>query len=116
MPEPKTNYEKGLVAAKPHLSFLLWSSRVRPAIAGVFDQLIVDLIAAGEGAGEIRKLDCFNRAAVSLNAIHRRDLAAIETIHAEQLVEIGNEIAKAAGLDAKKYGAGEGPLSAGREW
>jgi hypothetical protein len=40
----------------------------------------------------------------------------IETGEREQLSELCNGIARAAGLDPTKYGGGEGPASEWRDW
>lgn len=114
--EPKTNYANRLSETKSMFRFQHWPAHARPAVAAVFEQLLLDLIAAGESASETQKIDCFTRAAVALNEINRRDLTVIETGEAEQLIDLGNQIAKAASLDPRKYGNGEGPLSAGRDW
>ena len=111
-----TDYAKRLFATKSKFQFEHWPSGARTAVTGVFERLLSELVVAGEGATEQQKIGCFTRAVAALNEIDRRDRTVIETDEAEQLVDIGNEIAKAAGLDPKKYGHGEGPLSAGRNW
>ena len=115
-PEPKSDYERAIVASRSHFLFDHWPAHARSSVKAVFEQLLVELIAAGKDAPESRKLECFERAVSALNTIHRRDRSVIETSEVEQLVDIGNHIAKAAGLEPQKYGDGEGPLSAGREW
>ncbi len=114
--EPATDYGRRLVATRSQFQFQDWPAHARPAVSGVFEQLVSDLIAAGETATEQEKLKCFTRAVAALNEIDRKDHTVIETSEAEQLIDIGNVIARAAGLDPRKYGAGEGPLSAGRNW
>jgi hypothetical protein len=84
--------------------------------AAVFDQLITELVALGEQAPESRKHACFRRAGAALNDLNRRDSSLIETSEAEDLCELGCVIAVAAGMDPKKYGDGEGPISEGRDW
>lgn len=116
IPEPRTDYEKRLVATKLQFQFEHWPVHARNAVLAVFEQLLVDLIKAGEGATEAQKIQCFDRAVATLNDINRKDLSVIETGEAGQLIDLGNQVAKAAGLDPKKYGHGEGPLSAGRDW
>ena len=116
IPEPKTHYEKALVATRSHFQFQHWPMRAQPAVVTVFETLLVELRAAGESAPERQKIDCFKRAVAALNELNRRDPTVIETSEAEQLVDIGNHIAMAAGLEPRKYGDGEGPLSAGRDW
>lgn len=116
IPEPQTDYERRLVATKSAFQFQHWPARARPAVVAVFDRLLRNLLIAGESASEAQKVECFARAVAELNEINRRDRTIIETSEAEQLVDIGNQVAKAVGLDPKRYGHGEGPLSAGRDW
>ena len=114
--EPKTEYEKRLVATKSVFQFEHWPTQARPAVAAVFEKLLSDLLAAGETASEAQKAECFKRAVAMLNKINQRDLTVIATMEREQLVYIGNQVAAAAGLDPKKFGHGEGPISEGRDW
>lgn len=113
---PATDYERKLVATKVRYEFKHWPAFARPIVAGIFDKLIFELIAAGESATEEQKIACFHRAVAALNDLDQSDHSVIETSEAEQLVDLGNHIAIAAGLDPKKYGDGEGPISAGRNW
>jgi hypothetical protein len=48
--------------------------------------------------------------------MNRKDPTLIETDEREQLCELCNVVATAAGLDPKKYGGGEGPASEWRDW
>ena len=116
LPEPRTEYEKQIIATKSQFQFQHWPAHARPAVIAILEQLLLDLITAGESASESQKIACFSRAVSALNEINRKDPTVIETGEAEQLVDLGNQIAKAAGLDPRKYGDGEGPLSAGRDW
>jgi hypothetical protein len=111
-----TDYARTLTATKIHFEFRHWPASGRPLVVTILDRLISELVAAGEGATEEQKLACFRRAVVALNKLSRREPSLIETDEREQLVDIGNHIAVAAGLEPKKYGDGEGPLSAGRDW
>ena len=113
---PQNDYEKRLVATRSEFRFEHWPAHARPAVVAVFEQLLADLVAAGESASESQKIECFKRAVSALNEIDRKDHTVIETSEAEQLIDIGNHIARAAGLDPQKYGDKEGPLSAGRNW
>jgi hypothetical protein len=86
------------------------------AFETVFDQLIEKLAALGENAPERSKLDCFQEAVEALNALNDDDPSLIETGEREDLCELCNIVAAAAGLDPTKYGGGEGPASEWRDW
>lgn len=86
------------------------------AMAVIFDQLIKRLIALGEEAPEPDKLAAFKAAIEATNDLNEQELNLIETGEREQLCELCNEIARAAGLDPTKYGGGEGPASEWRDW
>ena len=82
----------------------------------VFDTLITKLISLGEKAPEEKKLACFKVAVLACNDLNEADPGLIETGERENLCELCNDIATAAGLDYKKYGHGEGPASEWRDW
>ena len=113
-----------LAATKARYPFSNWAKsgmqqytkQACEAFASVFDRLLVDLAALGEKSAERDKLECFHRAVVALNNLNRKDESLIETEEREQLCELCNVIAIAAGLDPKKYGSGEGPASQWRDW
>ncbi len=86
------------------------------AFVGVFDRLINDLVAKGESASEEQKLESFHQAGIALNALNEEDESLIETGEREDLCELSNIVAVAAGLDPSKYGGGEGPASEWRDW
>jgi len=86
------------------------------AMAAIFDQLLKRLIALGESAAETDKLTAFKEAIEATNALNEQEMNLIETGEREQLCELCNEIAHAAGLDPTKYGGGEGPASEWRDW
>ncbi len=109
-------YVAQLSAAKGTDAFKYWPFYARPLVNSVFDHLIYELAAIGEDASEARKIVHFQEAVTSLNKLDTMMPFLIETGEAEELVAVGNRVAKAAGLDPKKYGSGEGPLSAGRNW
>ncbi len=111
-----SDYQSRLAGAKGENSFKTWPFYARPVLNRIFDRLVADLAALGESAPEEMKLACFNRAVASLNRLDAVIPFLIETTEAEQLVASGNQIAIAAGLDPRKYGDREGPLSAGRNW
>jgi hypothetical protein len=113
---PATDYKSKLASAKGENPFVRWPFYARPFVNQIFDRLVADLAALGEDAAEEKKAACFSRAVASLNTLDATMPFLIETTEAEQLVGLGNSIAKAAGLDPRKYGDREGPLSAGRNW
>jgi hypothetical protein len=86
------------------------------ACAEVFDGLIENLSTLGEQAPEAKKLECFRAAVAQLNALNEDDPCLIETGEREDLCELCNVVAVAAGLDPAKYGGGEGPASEWRDW
>jgi len=113
---PTAAYRSKLTSAKGENAFVRWPFYARPFVNRIFDRLVADLATLGEGAAEEKKVACFSRAVASLNTLDATMPFLIETTEAEQLVGLGNSIAKAAGLDPLKYGDREGPLSAGRNW
>ena len=86
------------------------------SFVAIFDQLIEKLWALGEHASEPEKLAIFQEAIEALNALNAEDESLIETGEREELCELCNLIATAAGIDPRKYGHGEGPASEWREW
>jgi hypothetical protein len=86
------------------------------AFARVFDNLIERLAYLGEEASEADKLESFHQAVVALNALNESDYSLIETGEREDLCELCNIIAAAAGMNPKDYGEGEGPASEWRDW
>lgn len=86
------------------------------SFSAVFDRLIGKLGTLGEAAPEGSKLAAFQEAVEALNALNEEDESLIETGEREDLCELCNVIATAAGLDPAKYGDGEGPASEWRDW
>ena len=86
------------------------------SFGAVFDSLIRDLTTLGDEASEERKLAAFKKAVEALNALNEGDGSLIETGEREDLCELCNAIAAAAGLNPADYGDGEGPASEWREW
>jgi hypothetical protein len=70
----------------------------------------------GEAASESDKLEVFHEAIVATNALNETDDSLIETGEREDLCELCNIIAVAAGLNPEDYGDGEGPASEWRDW
>jgi len=85
------------------------------AFAHVFDRLIDDLVALGPDADEAAKLAAFERAILATNDLDE-EAGLIETGEREDLCELTNAVAVAAGMDPTRYGGGEGPASEWREW
>lgn len=118
------NYSLKLSAVKAHYPFARWQEsgldqytpEACAACTEVFDRLIEKLGTLGEHAPEERKLECFREAIEALNAMNEEDPSLIETGEREELCELCNVIAIAAGLDPEKYGDGEGPASEWRDW
>ena len=86
------------------------------SFVSVFDKLIEELAALGEQAPEKQKIAAFQRAVEALNALNEEDESLIETGEREDLCELCNVVAEAAGVDPSKYGDGEGPASEWRDW
>ena len=86
------------------------------AFQTVFDKLISKLAALGSDASEQEKIALFKEAIEATNMLNEEDESLIETGEREDLCELTNRIATAAGIDPKKYGGGEGPASEWRDW
>ena len=86
------------------------------SFVAVFDDLITKLAGLGEGAPESQKIAAFQTAVQALNNLNEEDESLIETGEREDLCELCNVIATAAGVDHKQYGDGEGPASEWRDW
>src|SRR5215469_10577789 len=119
-----SEYCRRLLAAKSGYPFPRWASSIPElytdsvcaAFAGVFDALIAKLVGLGETASEQDKLQAFHDAVRALNELQQQDLSLIETGEREDLCELCNVVARAAGLDPTKYGNGDGPADEWREW
>lgn len=86
------------------------------AFSRAIDRLIAELGQAGIDATESVKLRAFEKAVSALNKLNEADESLIETGEREDLCELINTIAVAAGLDPSRYGDGEGPASEWRDW
>ncbi len=93
-----------------------YSPKACAAFVAVFDDLIATLADAGPAAPEGQKLAAFQTAIERLNRLNEEDESLIETGEREDLCELCNLIATAAGLDPAQYGDGEGPASEWRDW
>jgi hypothetical protein len=83
----------------------------------IFDSLIATLISLGSDAAETKKIAAFEAAVTSLNFLNEElGDCFIETGEREDLCELCNVIAEAAGIDYTNYGDGEGPASEWRDW
>lgn len=117
-------YLKRLVATKEHYPFGGWAEsgleqytdEACASFVAVFDQLIQRLGELGEEAPETKKIAAFQAAVEALNVLNEEDESLIETGEREDLCELFNVIATAAGIDPGKYGDGEGPASEWRDW
>jgi hypothetical protein len=119
-----SEYYTRLHAAKTRYPFARWAGSIPElytesicaAFARVFDNLIAKLVALGETASEAEKLHAFHDAVRALNELNQLDLGLIETGERDDLCELCNVVARAAGLDPSKYGNGAGPADDWREW
>ena len=118
------DYRQRLTATRESYPFPKWAAsgldqyteEACGLFAAVFDDLIQRLAALGEQAPEKEKIAAFKQAVEALNALNEKDESLIETGERQDLCELCNVIANAAGIDPKKYGDGEGPASEWREW
>ena len=123
------SYADDLTAAKEQLPFRSsWRENFKHGLEqyteencakaeAILVRLIDGLISIGESAGEKEKVQLFETATLSLNDLNKEtDWALIETGEREELCELMNEIAQAAGIDHSKYGHGEGLASEWRDW
>jgi hypothetical protein len=118
------DYRRRLVKTKERYPFARWAAsgleqytaEACRLFTAVFDELIEKLGALGEHAPEGEKIAGFQRAVEALNALNEKDESLIETGEREDLCELCNLIATAAGIDPREYGNGEGPASEWRDW
>jgi hypothetical protein len=117
-------YSKNLTATKNSYPFTRWAEsgleqytvEACASFADVFDKLIQKLIALGKDASEANKIAAFKEAVEALNVLNETDESLIETGEREDLCELCNIVAVAAGIDPARYGSGEGPASEWRDW
>ncbi|WP_103668068.1 hypothetical protein [Pseudanabaena sp. BC1403] len=118
-----SEYTDRLLATKKRYPFARWIANTiedynelscQPYIVA-FDTLLDHLVALGEQASTEAKLEAFQETVETLNDLNDND-GLIETGEREDLCEICNIIAIAAGIDPTKYGGGEGPASEWRDW
>ena len=101
-------YLERLSATKGRYPFTRWAEsglerytvEACNAFAAIFDRLIQELGELGEAAQEHEKLEVFHTAVLALNMLDERDMSLIETGEREDLCELCNIVASAAGLDA----------------
>ncbi len=86
------------------------------SFVAAFDDLIARLTSIGEDSPESQKIAAFKAAVEALNRLNEADESLIETGEREDLCELCNLIATAAGIDPENYGDGEGPASEWRDW
>jgi hypothetical protein len=119
-----SEYLKRLDETKRRYPFAAWQSsgleqytpEACTLFVAIFDDLIAKLASLGEGAQEDQKIAAFKTAVEALNTLNEEDESLIETGEREDLCELCNVIATAAGMDHTKYGDGEGPASEWRDW
>jgi len=118
------SYEERLHDAKEHYPFSGWresgleqyTEQACSSFVAIFDDLIAKLVALGPDAPADAKLALFREAIEATNELDEQDCSLIETGEREELCELTNQIAVAAGLDPDMYGDGEGPASEWRNW
>ncbi|MGB8169726.1 MAG: hypothetical protein WCF18_19650 [Chthoniobacteraceae bacterium] len=114
-PLPIADYLETLDATKAQYPFQRWAdsgldqytAEACGAFARIFDTLIEKLSALGQDAPEAQKLESFHQAVIALNVLNEEDESLIETGEREDLCELCNVIAVAAGMDPTKYGEGK---------
>ncbi len=119
-----SDYAARLAETKTKYPFTRWAKSGLPqytpaaciSFAEVFDHLIQELTTLGESAAEGKKIEAFHEAVVKLNGLNEEDPSLIETGEREDLCELCNILAAAAGIAPEKYGDGEGPASEWRDW
>ncbi|MEP3476676.1 MAG: hypothetical protein ABJN57_10685 [Hyphomicrobiales bacterium] len=124
----KMSYSEKLEASRTHYPFNGWRDNFKHGLEqyteencnkaqAILDSLISNLISLGEDAEEAQKVEKFKIAVLSLNELNdATDGSLIETGEREDLCELFDQIAKAAGIESSKYGAGEGIASQWRDW
>jgi hypothetical protein len=121
------NYKNKLLDAKQYYPFNRWRESYGNGLTQyteincnkakkIFDDLISDLIAAGENISEEAKVQLFKKAILKTNILNDEIEGLIETGEREDLCELTDKITIACGMDNKKYGDGEGLASEWREW
>lgn len=79
--------------------------------------MIATLIDVGVSANEVEKVSYFKVAVEALNDLNDElDGELIETEEREELCELFDSVAIAAGIDVSEYGDGDGIASEWREW
>jgi hypothetical protein len=119
-----SSYLSQLNATKDQYPFPQWAEsgleqyteEACEAFTRIFDTLIEQLAALGATAPATAKLEAFRQAVVAINELYETDDSLIETSEREELCELCNVIAVAAGMNPKDYGDGEGPASEWRDW
>ena len=118
------DYLNRLQSTKQHYPFGRWTESgleqytkaTCASFVAIFDELIKKLVTLGEHATEAQKMALVRIAVEALNELNEKDPSLIETGEREDLCELFNVIATAAGVDPRKYGDGEGPASEWRDW
>jgi hypothetical protein len=82
----------------------------------VLDELIGHLITGGEDVPAETKITWFKRAVEQLNSLNGNVEGFIETSERDDLCELFDKIAMAAGLNPAEYGGGEGIATEWRNW
>jgi hypothetical protein len=120
-------YQENLKATQNSYPFATWREAYNQGLTQytdencnkvkkIFDDLISELISAGESASEETKVQLFKKAILETNKLSNEHNDLIETGEREDLCELTNKITVACGLNPDKYGDGEGLASEWREW
>jgi len=126
--DPDSECSQKLEAAKAFYPFKKWKERYNDGLEqytesnclkaqSAFDILISRLQKDCETANEKDKIQFFKTAVIYLNNLNdKNEGALIETEEREELCELFDRIAIAAGINPKNYGSGEGIASEWRDW
>jgi hypothetical protein len=126
-------YEEKLEATKVHYPFNRWSESFFPdendvggmeqyapencdGAADIMNELIADLVSAGENAAESEKMQLFEKAVEAYNDMDDEIAGFIEIGERDDLCEIFDIITMAAGLNPEDYADGEGITDLWRRW
>ncbi len=114
------SYKERLETIQGELPFDYWMAADTEADDddedGIFWVLIDRLIALGEDGKAEDKLAAFQKLVLELNELSAEDEGLIETAEREDLCELIDEIAVAAGFDVSTFGEGGSFADQWREW
>jgi len=128
-------YQEQLEATKKYYPFARWRENFFPdkddpdsegmeqytqencdKAQAVLDNLVSNLVGAGQSADESTKVEFFRTAILSLNKLNEEIDGFIETGEREDLCELIDQITIAAGMRPENYGDGAGIADEWRNW